>query len=431
MLLIYKNISGNRIDYAMDVLFKHILGVEYNIIQDVDAFKSSQLPKINYSEDIISDAINIYPSTELWNDEITKMNPEMINWNDLPVFFKTKQDLSIPFDPFAMIFFLLSRYEEYVCEEFDQHARFRYVNSHAYLNDYLHLPLVNIIANELLRVINQEFKSNIQSAASYSFQPTFDIDIAYAHTGKGMLRAMAAFLKLMAKADQRAIRQRLNVNFGKQRDPYDNFGSILEILEKYKLKGTFFILIGDYGKYDKNVSYRNSKFRELIKHLSDYAEIGLHPSYGSFNNPEKIKKEKKRLEDITGKEVTKSRQHFLRMRFPETYNCLIDAGIKHDYSMGYANTIGFRAGVCTPYPFFDLKENKPKDLMIHPFEFMDTAVMGHMKVKAGDFIQTVETLIDNTKEVNGKLSGIWHNYDLSDNIEKHNTFVETINECIK
>ncbi len=431
MLHIYNIISSPRINYTFDVIFKHILGVEYQIIQDIDEFRRLKKAKINYSNEIIPHAINISPFNDLWNDDIKRLDPDLFNWNDMPVFFKTSQEASIPFDPFAQAFFLLSRYEEYFCEEFDQHGRFRHINSHAYRNDYLQLPLVNIIAEELLKHINEKFESDIKSFTTYSFQPTFDIDIAYAHTGKGVTRAVAALLKLMVKADINTINQRLAVNLSKQKDPYDNFGFIMEILEKYKLKGIFFILIGDYGKYDKNVSYRNSKFRKLIRNLSDYAEIGLHPSYGSFNNTEKISKEKKRLEDIAGREVIKSRQHFLRMRFPETYNCLIDAGIRHDYSMGYADNIGFRAGVCTPYPFFDLKENVARDLIIHPFEFMDTAVMDHMNVKADDYIQTVKTVISNTKEVRGTLTGIWHNYDLSDNIEKHNTFVETINECIK
>ena len=68
-----------------------------------------------------------------------------------------------------------------------------------------------------------------------------------------------------------------------------------------------------------------------------------------------LKKEKMRLENIINTPVTFSRQHFLRLSIPETYQNLIDLDIEEDYTMGYAKYAGFRASTCTPFYFFDLR----------------------------------------------------------------------------
>lgn len=39
---------------------------------------------------------------------------------------------------------------------------------------------------------------------------------------------------------------------------------------------------------------------------------------------------------------------------PEHYSYLNELEIANDYSMGYPETIGFRAGTSTPYLFYDL-----------------------------------------------------------------------------
>ena len=81
----------------------------------------------------------------------------------------------------------------------------------------------------------------------------------------------------------------------------------------------------------------------------------MHPSYFSLKDAAILKKEKLRLENIINTPVTFSRQHYLRLSIPETYQNLIDLDIEEDYTMGYAKTVGFRASTCTPFYFYDLR----------------------------------------------------------------------------
>ena len=93
----------------------------------------------------------------------------------------------------------------------------------------------------------------------------------------------------------------------------------------------------------------------LIKQLGNTSTIGIHPSYASNKNSKMIGIEKQRLEHILGKSVHHNRFHFLKFSLPKSYQQLLAYGISNDYSMGYADQIGFRAGTCTPFNFYDLE----------------------------------------------------------------------------
>jgi hypothetical protein len=165
----------------------------------------------------------------------------------------------------------------------------------------------------------------------------------------------------------------------------------------------------------------------LVKNISGYSEIGIHPSYYSNKNPEKINIEKSRLEQILNKNITKSRQHFLKLKFPETYRNLIKAGITDDYSMGYASQAGFRAGICSPFYFYDLKNEEQTNLKIHPFAFMDSMFVDYLKLNPTQTIDCVKPLIEEVKSVNGILMSIWHNYLMSNKKDYLKMFEEIVN----
>lgn len=154
--------------------------------------------------------------------------------------------------------------------------------------------------------------------------------------------------------------------------------------------------------------------RRLIRQLSEKAAIGIHPSYSSFLDKKKIMEEIRRLEDITGKAVTASRQHFLRVKMPDTFRVLMECGITDDHSMGYSTVTGFRAGISTPYYFFDLPAEEATSLRMHPFAFMDSALTDQMKLSGPEAFDRMKTLAGEVMKYGGEAVGIWHNYALSE-----------------
>ncbi len=431
MVLIYSEKDSPRLRYASRIIFTDILGVEVHYTTNLEEYISSSALKINYSGTSLGSGIHFKPAEILFESDIQNQIITVDNWNDLPVFFIQENVLPFPFDPLAMTFYLASRYEEYIPGERDRHGRFIPEYSLAGQNAFLDKPLINILAlkiKEQLLIHHPEFKFPQQQ---YKFIPSVDIDQAFAHKGKGLIRSLGGLAKLLFKLNFKEGIEKLRVLSGMQDDPFDNFDLQLNIFNEYNLHPLYFVLIGDYGAYDKNSSYRNTRFRKLLKKLSTRAELGIHPSYGSSKDPDKIHAEVKRLSTIISKPVVISRQHFLMLDLPASYSRLMNQDIQGEYSMGYASGLGFRASISSPFNAYDLVQDKELPIRIHPFAFMDSALSDYMQVLPEDYIKFVRPLIQSVKQVNGELIGIWHNYALSDDEAKHHAFIEIIKEAVQ
>src|SRR6185503_12034698 len=135
---------------------------------------------------------------------------------------------------------------------------------------------------------------------------------------------------------------RIAVLMGLRQDPYDTYEEMFRIQEDHQLKCIYFFLLGDYAENDKNVPITSKKLQSLIKRIADYHECGIHPSFASNFQPEKISVEKNRLRKVIRRDITNSRQHFLMLKFPHTYRQLLEQDLTDDYSMGHAADVGFR-----------------------------------------------------------------------------------------
>jgi hypothetical protein len=138
-----------------------------------------------------------------------------------------------------------------------------------------------------------------------------------------------------------------------------------------------------------------------------------------------------RIKEVTGKSIRSSRQHFVRMQLPGTYNRLMEKGINKDYSMGYAGASGFRASIAAPFNFFDLSTEKETALRVYPFAFMDSSLGDYLNLQPGQYHNSVQPLIDEVKGCGGLLIGIWHNYALADDIDKHAAFRSILKSAVK
>lgn len=395
MLLIYTHQLTNRIHYTFNLIFKSILGIDYKITIDEKELRIHNGGKISYSKKNVSDEI-FFPCDELLFEKgIRKIN-------------------SLPTDPFALAFFLVSRYEEYFPFLPDKYDRFSATQSMVHQKGLLQKPTINILANEIREKILERYPDFVFPEKKYLFRPTIDIDNAYAYLGKNLARTFGGYTRAILKGDWNDFRQRRKVLSAQLNDPYDTYSIQKEIHIKYNLNPIYFFLLGNWGKYDKNIPHNSPLMIALVNYLSENAETGIHPSFASNAKPEKIKIEKERLEKITGNSITKSRQHFLMLKFPDTYRHLIAAGIKEDYTMGYADETGFRAGICTPFKWYDLEKEEETKLTIHPFAIMDGTLNNYLKLSPNKAIEKAAQIISEIKKVNGEFILIWHNETFSD-----------------
>jgi len=405
MLLIYTPRVTNRIKYTFNLIFKSILGIEYELTTDPDSFKLFEGAKISYSFKNITDELFFQSSSLLFD---TGINKEALTVS------LSKNESDLPTDPFALCFLLTTRYEEYLPFTGDRYGRFSATQSIAFKNNFLQKPVVNIWAKKIKQLISTHFPDFTFPEKKYSFTSTIDIDNAYAYLGKGFTRTIGGFARSLAKTDWADFLKRKNVLSEKEKDPYDTFDFQKEMHKRYDLKPIYFFLLGDWAQNDKNLLHTNARMQSLIKNISKNTETGIHPSFASNEHPEKVKIEKERLEIIQHSHVTKSRQHFLKLRFPHTYRNLILVGITDDYTMGFADEIGFRAGICTSYKWYNLEKEEETDLSIHPFAVMDGTLNNYMKLSPEESIVKIQHVVNEVKNVNGEFISIWHNETLSD-----------------
>jgi hypothetical protein len=409
MLLIYTPKITSRHKYIFKLFFNEIHQIKFQITEREDEFKVFDGAKLNYSNTSFENEIFI-ESIGLLNEKgINQQDINVSPQNNIPAFFQSQSDSSMGFDVFSASFYLVSRYEEYLPFVKDIHQRFQAENSLAYKHDFLQKPLINIWAKSLMQKIKQKHPDLEVIFPTYNYISTIDIDNAFYYLEKGFVRSLAGFFTSLFSFDFNGIQQRFAVLLGKQKDPYDTYDAQLKLQKEYNLKVIYFILLADYGLNDKNISFTKRKFQLLIKRLADYASIGIHPSYGSNTNFAKLPKEIKRLEGITKREVTKSRQHFLKLTLPETYNQLVDFGIRDDYTMGFASAIGFRASICSAYTFYNLDTETILPIKIHPFAVMDATLLYYLKLSPEQSLTQISALIEEVKNVNGTFISLWHN----------------------
>ncbi|HXB41419.1 MAG TPA: hypothetical protein VNZ49_12810, partial [Bacteroidia bacterium] len=99
--------------------------------------------------------------------------------------------------------------------------------------------------------------------------------------------------------------------------------------------------------------------------------------------------------------------------FPETYKNLISCGVWEDYTMGYASQIGFRAGVCTPFKWYDMDAEQVSPLTVYPFAIMDATLKYYMKLNPETAVEKCAGIINEIKKVKGTCITVWHNETIS------------------
>ncbi len=368
MILVYSPHSSSRTEYITSLLLNRMLGVDHKLTRDEDSFTAYNGPKINYSSrPLHRGGIFIPASGFLQERGVHPFEPEINKQKRIPLLFPEKENNgALGFDPFAASFYLVSRYEEYLPHQKDPHGRFEADQSFAWKHGFLQKPVVDHYALMLRDVLKEKYPSLEMQQPQFTFIPTYDVDVAFAYKGRTMFRNMFGILRSLSKLDFSALIQRFRVILEMERDPYDTYDLQLQLYKESGIKAYYFFLCGDYGPHDRNVAFFSRQFFMLIKKLGDYAHIGIHPSYASHDEDGALDNELRRLSGILKDDIRYSRQHYLRLQLPKTYQELLKHNIAYDFTMGYASQPGFRAGISQPYPFYDLSEEKETPLTIVP-----------------------------------------------------------------
>ena len=408
-MLFYSDHFSPRLIYILDLIGNEILVDPFIQTSDKKIFIDYKGAKINYSAERFSDnEFFIYPHGLLFESGIREQQINCFDFSGKPAFFQTTGDFL--FDIFPAVFFLVSRYEEYLPFEPDQYGRFPFQASLAFRENFLDIPVVNHWLGFFKMAIRKKFPEQIFRVKDFKFIPSYDIDIAYSYKYKGLKRNLEGFCRSLVKGQWTYLLDRWDVLFQKKKDPFDSY-EWLDSLHLYcRTRAYYFFLIAKKQVgVDKNISPENKELQSLIGYHSAGYTVGIHPSWQSGDEEAILMEEVGKLEDITGMPVTYSRQHYIRMSLPKTYRQLIDVGIEKDFSMGYGSSNGFRASIASSYYWYDLKAEKKTSLMLFPFCFMDATSFYEKQLSPKAAFAELMNYYRKIKQVNGLMITIWHN----------------------
>ncbi|MFD1564311.1 polysaccharide deacetylase family protein [Haloarchaeobius amylolyticus] len=200
-------------------------------------------------------------------------------------------------------------------------------------------------------------------------------------------------------------------------NPYWQFEEIMALEDELGVRSAFYFLneqhlladrpirewfapanwVQHLGRYDVTAP----DLVDVIRDLDDGGwEVGLHGSYHSANDPERLREEKTVLENVLGDSVTGGRQHYLKLSVPETWQYHHTIGLAYDATLGSSTECGFHAGYHPLRPFDD-------DFLVFPLTIMEQALPD----PASAFVaarETCERLLLEAADNGAVMTVLWH-----------------------
>ena len=233
MLILVPKVTG-RVMYVFDLIFRQLLGLDFDLTTDAEAFKAYTEPKLHYGSQRLDDEPFVKSMEMLFERHVHEQVFRTVDFEDTVAPFAVFGNGNLlPFDVFAATFFLVSRYEEYLSQVRDQYGRFRAESSWMFENGMLHKPLVNIWAKALGNRLKSIYPDLPIKQSKFTFVPTYDIDAAWAYKHKGIYRTVGGFFKDLAEGDKARMQERHQVLRGKRKDPFDSFDFQFELQKEF------------------------------------------------------------------------------------------------------------------------------------------------------------------------------------------------------
>lgn len=334
----------------------------------------------------------------------------------------------IHYDILGLTYWMLNRVEEIGRTDLDNHGRFPAISSHAFKHGYLERPVVDEWLHVLGQVIQKKWPQVELKQHQFSMKVSHDVDSPSLYAfkpWKTIVRMMAGHL--LKRRDLKATLQApwLKLTGGKQiptQDPHNTFDWLMDVSEANNLTSAFYFICGTTSNMDADYQPEDPRIIKLMQKMHECGhEIGLHPSYGTYQTPELIKKEADRLRTVLKKSgivqpELGGRMHYLRWQHPTTLQAWNDAGMAYDTTLSYADRPGFRCGSCVEFPAFNPVTQQALQIRIRPLIAMECTIISERYMNLG-YGQEAENkfleLKEKCRKVKGCFTLLWHNSNFS------------------
>ncbi|RLA08696.1 MAG: hypothetical protein DRQ51_01700 [Gammaproteobacteria bacterium] len=420
------NNNNKEREYVISVIFKEFMCIDYNIQY---GSKNYEIKMKNNSKLIVIDCFfNKHPTSlsYLKNENIPKkinlVKNQFTNVDGLPVIYgnnklEIKEDIIVcGTDIFASIFFMLSRWEEYVNKNRDYHNRFPATESIAFKYNFLNRPIVDECIKMLKNMLIELDSSLTFNQNKTKLYLTHDVDEVYRWKNwRQVIRSSLGDIikRQNLKLGLKNFSKYFLIKRNKTKEPFDTFDWLMNESEKLKTKSRFYFMSGGNSIYDRGYAINDKYILNLIKKIKKNNHyIGFHPSYNTYNDLERFKQEKELLSNVVGIDLKEGRQHFLRFEVPTTWQIWEDSGMKVDSTCGYADKEGFRCGTAYEYSVFNILTRIKLNLKERPLIVMDCTLFRYMNHSHKSAMNSVLTMQNKSKN----FTILWHNSHIDDMI---------------
>lgn len=410
MLLIYTQKITPRIDYIFKQICSNMLGIKISFTSEIEEFISHTSPKISYGKFPLGSELFFESCELLWERRIEPVAIEVSEWEETYGFFKTSEKSALPYDIFAASFYLITRYEEYLPYRADENGNFPADQSIAFANNFLKQPIIDIWAEKFLNSLLVAFPDLKYQKEKYRVIPLIQAKQPFVYANQTVVNTVMGYIEEISLWKMKELATRSQTLLGLKPDPYDTFSWIIQNAKMADKDLIVFFMLGDTDEISLRQNTHSPKFHQKIKFIGDYEEVGLIFSKSASLDDKVMKEEKSRMEAITHRPVRSTMFIDNSIKLPEVYRSLVQLEIGKDYSMVYNNEIGYRAGTCSEFLFYDLEYEVKTPLVIAPIGISTIALKQYDTERVEQYFQA---FYEQVKNLGGQLNCLYSNQDFS------------------
>ncbi len=355
-------------------------------------------------------------------------------WRGIPLLFGEPRvewsadgsQLIIYADLLASTYFLISRYEEmYRRSERDSYGRFPGKSSLPYRAGFLHRPIIDEYGEALRQIlletgIAERHNLRLEERPQTFSRVNLTHDLSRPYNYRGWRSFLRAWLK-QKKSPLEAARLSFSADI---EDDYFTFPKFLkwdrntcDSLGRDRSDIFLFIRMPSRHPLDKPYYSLHSLYLRRILSIAAKHKVllALQCSYAAGHQSELISKERHQFEKAFHQRPRGLRHNKLTSCEPEDLLQAYVSGFRNDYSMGYADVVGFRLGTCRPVKFINPNTRLLTELILHPLVLRDLTLSDqrYMALEQDEAERIAHDLIRTTARYNGELTLLWHNDLLS------------------
>ena len=292
-------------------------------------------------------------------------------------------------------FFYISRAEELINPQRDEHGRFLAKYSILGQNNRLMIPMVDEYARMLMKLLDLP----IPTPSFSRIYLTHDVDsIAHYRHFRGALGGLLRGEWRKVLASLRDIHN----------DPAFTFSWLISQDKQVENAQCIYFVKDTLGKgYDYPQYQLDGKDFETVEQMvsNSGAEIGWHGSYYGGDKAIKLLSDK----------AKRHRSHYLRCSIDRMQE-LVDMDVTDDFTMMFPDHVGFRLQTTRAVRWINPKTMQLTNLVLHPMTVMDCTLSNsqYMNLSEDEAYFECQRLFEKVYQNAGEVVLLWHNTIIAD-----------------